>query len=262
MRTFAEFKGSRDNNFNLLRFVAASLVILSHSFALAGGTGTAEPPSSLIGVSFGTIGVYIFFTASGFLITMSYYARHDLLAFLWARFLRIFPALAVCALLSAFVLGLAFTTNGMGSYLNLSSTYKYVINNTLLLPLGFQETLPGVFLGNPFPLVVNGSLWTLPVELRIYLIVALIGFVGLFRWNRLLSVGISLCLLSFIVALQLFSFKAPGFPDANLRFRRSRSGGRKSEFPAVIHGFFAFWLQKSTYYCTNFHVLTSGGFDG
>jgi len=210
MRTFAEFKGSRDNNFNLLRFAAASLVILSHSFVLSGGTGTPEPPSSLIGVSFGTIGVYIFFTASGFLITMSYCARHDLLTFLWARALRIFPALVVCALLSAFVLGLAFTTIGTGSYLNLGPTYKYVINNTILLPLGFQETLPGVFLSNPVPSVVNGSLWTLPIELRMYLIVALIGSVGLLRRSRLLSIGIALCLLSFLVALLMGSFKAPG----------------------------------------------------
>jgi len=210
MRTFAEFKGSRDNNFNLLRFAAAFLVILSHSFVLSGGIGTPEPPSSLIGVSFGTIGVYIFFTASGFLITMSYCARHDLLAFLWARALRIFPALVVCALLSAFVLGLAFTTIGTGSYLNLGSTYKYVLNNTILLPLGFQETLPGVFPSNPVPSVVNGSLWTLPIELRMYLIVALIGSVGLLRRGRLLSIGIALCLSSFLVALLIGSFKAPG----------------------------------------------------
>ena len=65
------FKDSRDNNFNLIRFTAAFLVLVSHSFPLATGRGDSEPLYNLIGIGFGHIAVDIFFITSGFLITGS-----------------------------------------------------------------------------------------------------------------------------------------------------------------------------------------------
>jgi peptidoglycan/LPS O-acetylase OafA/YrhL len=40
--------------------------------------------------------------------------------------------------------------------------------------------LPGAFASNPTAGVVNGSLWTLPVEMEMYLGVAALGVLGLF----------------------------------------------------------------------------------
>jgi len=44
---------SKNNNFNLLRFIAAFVVLISHSFPLATGDGHAEPLKKLVGITFG-----------------------------------------------------------------------------------------------------------------------------------------------------------------------------------------------------------------
>ena len=63
----------RDNNFNLVRFCAAFLVLVSHSWPL---TATpAEPLERLAGFSLGHLGVDVFFVVSGFLVTGSLLAR-------------------------------------------------------------------------------------------------------------------------------------------------------------------------------------------
>ena len=60
MNSLSDYKDSRDNNFNLIRFVAASLVLVSHSFPLATGSGVAEPLKSALGIVIGHIEVDIF----------------------------------------------------------------------------------------------------------------------------------------------------------------------------------------------------------
>lgn len=163
------YTNSRDNNFNLIRFIAASLVLFSHSFALTLGSGEAEPLRTTIGMTWGLIAVDIFFITSGFLITSSYFSRNNLLAFVWARVLRIYPALIVAIIFCVFVVGVWFTTNSMQEYLLNIQTYKYVARNTVLF-FGVEHTLPGVFLDVPYKGAVNGSLWTLPYEVRMYTI--------------------------------------------------------------------------------------------
>ena len=53
-------QGGRDNNFNLIRVIAALAVLVSHSFPLAGAT---EPFGQIVGM--GGIAVDIFFITSG-----------------------------------------------------------------------------------------------------------------------------------------------------------------------------------------------------
>lgn len=163
---------SRDNNFNLIRFVAAFLVLYSHSFALVVGSGDAEPLRATLGMTWGTIAVDLFFITSGFLITSSYLARGNLIAFVWARFLRIYPALIVAIFLTVFGLGVLFTSFSISEYLSNFQTVKYLIKNCFLF-LGVEHTLPGVFLDTPYKQAVNGSLWTLPYEVKMYLLLVL-----------------------------------------------------------------------------------------
>ena len=66
-----------DNNFNLLRFVAASAVLVSHSFALATGDPRTEPLRRLLGLSLGDIAVSAFFATSGFLVTGSLLSKQN-----------------------------------------------------------------------------------------------------------------------------------------------------------------------------------------
>ena len=60
--------GSRDNNFDLLRLLAAWAVLVSHSYALVG----RDQPLHQLGTSLGNLGVLVFFAVSGLLIRRSW----------------------------------------------------------------------------------------------------------------------------------------------------------------------------------------------
>ena len=52
------YTNHRDNNYNLIRFIAASLVLYSHSFGLA-VEGGQDPIRPIIGTTWGNIAVDI-----------------------------------------------------------------------------------------------------------------------------------------------------------------------------------------------------------
>lgn len=168
----SDYAGSRDNNFNLIRFIAAMLVLYSHSFALATGVADAEPMRAALGITWGSVAVDVFFVSSGFLIAASYFSRSNFWAFTWARMLRILPGLWVAVGFCVFVVGMAFTTLSTTEYLSHSLTWRYVLENSVLL-FGIEYRLPGVFKDLPWEDAVNGSLWTLPNEVKMYIILAL-----------------------------------------------------------------------------------------
>jgi len=167
----------RDAHFNLLRMVAASAVLFSHCFALTAGTGDVEPFKAALGLSLGSMAVDVFFVTSGFLVCGSLLARQDLRAFARSRALRIFPALAVATPLTLLVIGLGFTTLPAAAFLRDSGTWLFVVKDLSLL-FGVRTRLPGVFEQLPYPVLVNGSLWTLPYEIRLYLGLGLLWWAG------------------------------------------------------------------------------------
>lgn len=177
-KTLADGLESRRDNFLLLRFIAASMVIYGHGAAMTGGTGWPELFTHLGWGSYsGDIAVDIFFVVSGFMITGSYLRRQHLGDFLWARVLRIFPAFLFCLVTSAFILGAVYTTLPLGAYLSDHGVHQYVTQN-LKLQTHMIWDLPGVFIHNPERTTVNGAIWTLPAEFRMYLWVALVGVLG------------------------------------------------------------------------------------
>ena len=171
----SNFTNSLDNNFNLIRIIAAFAVLVTHSFPLALGIGKAEPISNYLSRTIGSIAVDIFFLTSGFLVTASFLSRQSTIQFIWARALRIFPALFVMLVVSVLGLGLFFTTVPLSVYFTDSLTYKYFFK-CLTLFSGVSFQLPGVFENNPYKYAVNGSLWSLPHEVKLY---ALLAFIGL-----------------------------------------------------------------------------------
>jgi peptidoglycan/LPS O-acetylase OafA/YrhL len=58
-----------------------------------------------------------------------------------------------------------------------------------------RNVLPGVFSDNPLPHVVNGSLWTLPVEFLCYISVAVLGSVKFMPKNILIGSNLLLVVL-------------------------------------------------------------------
>jgi peptidoglycan/LPS O-acetylase OafA/YrhL len=150
--TLDSLTSNRKNNLDALRLIGAFLVLFSHSFPIAGNN---EPGPPFFRNTFGELGVYIFFIISGFLITQSYMRSNSPKIFLWARFLRIFPALIFVVFVTVFFFGPIITNLTAIEYYKNSQTYYYLSNITLY---NVNYQLPGVFLANPIPSVVNGSL--------------------------------------------------------------------------------------------------------
>ena len=151
---------STDNNFNAIRLIAATLVMVDHGHKFQ---GRDEPFFQLTGFPLGISCVLAFFAVSGFLVTQSL-DRRSILDFVMARALRIFPGLAVCCTLTA--LGLAALSSlPLGDYLTDPRTLRFIFGDSTLTSM--QYNLPGVFTGNRDP-YANGSLWTLPYEIFCY----------------------------------------------------------------------------------------------
>lgn len=182
------------DNFNFLRLLAAWLVLFSHAYPLT-GAGAAEPLLALTSgkMTLGTLAVGMFFSISGYLITGSAYARSSFGSFLSARVRRIFPALTVVVVLSAIALGPLMTSLSLIHYFSNTSVLTYVLRNLSLFHL--QYGLPGVFDATPYGAVVNGSLWTLPIEFALYLAIGASVFgLRLLGWQQrplipLLAIG-------------------------------------------------------------------------
>ena len=179
-RSIASYAALPENNYLLLRFMAAVLVIYGHSYAIAKQPRQADLVQHLLRFTFaGGVGVDVFFIISGFLVTASYLNRRSWPEFMKARCLRILPGLIVCLLATAFLLGPFVTSLSPGEYLSGPQLYA-----DLLHGLTLHLRLPGVFEHLPQQ-TVNGSLWTLPPEIMLYLLVGLAGASGLLFSPRL-----------------------------------------------------------------------------
>lgn len=201
IKTVAEGLAQRSDNFLLLRFIAASLVIYGHAPAVS----PMHAPLDLFwqlnwGEYSGAIAVDIFFVISGFLITGSYLRRQHLGNFLWARLLRIMPAYAICLGLCALVIGPIFSYKPVADYFTDRAVYHYFWGNIQLTQETLAWHLPGVFAPNRDN-AINGSIWTLPAEAAMYVWVAALGLSTILRRRLLFNVT--------VLALLIYGFIYP-----------------------------------------------------
>jgi len=172
----------RRNNFDALRLLAATAVIFSHAFLLSTGEEAGEPLMRLTGgqAILGVVGVFVFFVISGYLVTQSWDRTGSLPRFALKRALRLYPALAVCLLVLTFALGLSITELPALGYFRDGGTWDFLIWNLLLHT--DHNSLPGVrFTGYGIGTIVDGPLWSLPVEVAMYAMVAMLGVLRLIR---------------------------------------------------------------------------------
>jgi peptidoglycan/LPS O-acetylase OafA/YrhL len=193
------------NNYDFLRLFAAFSIIFYHSFSLL-HKRNLEPLNHLTHgeLNLGLLGLSIFFCISGFLIAKSAARSPGVINYLWKRLLRVQPLLIVTCMLTVFMC-VFFTNLSVKNYFLNANTWYYFRN---IMPVfGLQFTLPGVFIHNIAENGVNGSLWTLILEERLYLLMCI--FFLLRKKN-------STYLVLFIAVLNLFCLGNRFFFDGEM----------------------------------------------
>lgn len=171
--------GRFSNNFDFLRFAAAALIVFTHAYALRLGYVGIENNDPIMLVA--QAGLAALLVTSGYLIAMSWESTASALRFAWKRLLRVIPALALAVLITLFVVGPLLTSLPPEDY------FAALFSPAALFTAPYFEdgSVIGLFQENPWT-YVNGSLWTIPVEVFMYGVVALLGTAGLLhRWGAI-----------------------------------------------------------------------------
>lgn len=151
-----------ENNLDIVRYYLSFAVLFAH-FAELTGTTNYFPTSSYTAVGG-------FFMLSGFLVFFSYLRSKSLKQYFLRRAQRILPPYVAIVLLCA-VGGVLLTNVSVGEYFTSSQFWQYLGAN-LTFANFLQPSLPGVFEGQVYE-SVNGSLWTMKVEILLYISIPL-----------------------------------------------------------------------------------------
>lgn len=149
---------------DLLRFCAASAVAAFHLFAAAGVAYTTDPsgivsPLGWQASRYGFMGVHLFFMISGFVICMSSWGR-SLAQFATSRAARLMPAYLFAVVMTASIASL-----WPSAWRPAPSIFQVLGNLTMVQTMISVPNLEGVY-------------WTLLVELKFYLLFALVVRLG------------------------------------------------------------------------------------
>ncbi len=170
----------RVNELDLLRFCAALSVVFYH-YAFRGYAAdhlTIMPyPLLTRFAKYGNVGVSLFFMISGYVILMTA-AEGSLKKFVVSRMIRLYPAFWICCT-ATFLVAIAI---GGEKYFTTAS--QYLVNLTMLSE--FFNVQP-----------VDWAYWSLFVEIKFYLLIAIILLIGKIDWaqNILIAwLSVSICL--------------------------------------------------------------------
>ncbi|MCO5091036.1 acyltransferase [Bosea sp. (in: a-proteobacteria)] len=176
---------TRENNFDLLRLFASAQVAIVH---------ICDHLEINMGLFLELLkyfpGVPIFFFISGFLISQSFSRQNNLKIFYRNRFLRIYPALLVCLIVSIFLASLfkqiPWASTSFIGWLLAQATIVQFYNPQFLRDFGTG--------------VLNGSLWTIPIEIQFYIALPII-------WTVARKIGVKFIYLVLIISFILhFTF--------------------------------------------------------
>lgn len=157
----------RINNFDLLRLFAATQVALHHYFKHYQMEQYAEGFVAILRLF---PGVPIFFFISGFLISKSFESNSVIKEYAFNRAVRIYPALIVCTLVSLLMVSLT-------GYLAASDVTLKDLSVWLLGQMTFVQFYNPDFLRGFGVGALNGSLWSIAVELQFYVLIPILYWV-------------------------------------------------------------------------------------
>lgn len=145
----------KSNNFDFIRLVAAFQVLFLHSVRHL----ELSVNKQFVDIVSIFPGVPIFFVLSGFLISASYENSCGVMQYLKNRFLRIYPALWVCFIFSVLSILVFYKVD-----LDFSEFMVWVVAQVTFFQFYNPDFLRDYGVG-----VINGSLWTVSVELQFYI---------------------------------------------------------------------------------------------
>jgi peptidoglycan/LPS O-acetylase OafA/YrhL len=183
---------SKKNNWGLIRLIAAFAVIYGHSFGMFNNIDSKDWTIDhlTMGTTYsGQMAVVVFFFISGALVTRSLVTSRNAFEYILKRVSRVAPGLILCLLISGLVIAPLFGTN-----VSLGNILSYINGNIWLVTNSFY--IEGVFTNNRYK-AVNGSLWTLPNEMRLYFVLFIFGLIFA-KITREKIVGLLLVLLFFL----------------------------------------------------------------
>jgi len=229
------------NNFDLIRFLLAAIVIYSHCYVIAYGViADVEPLSRLTRnqAELGGIAVSFFFAISGFLIVRSFEYNSHIHAYFSKRLLRIVPGFVVAFLVSVFLfgaLGTATATHKWGDW----KTYLHHLKLKRILWQLFTLEAPRdaqTFATSPLPDMINEALWTIQYEFICYMLVPALGFFNLVK-RKWAAVGFFL--LAYIaLVMQTLNIFTPVDDEGRLLLL----------YPSELARFFTFFSAGAVFY--------------
>lgn len=188
------------NIFTLLRWLLASAVMISHGWDLTQPAVGLDPTVPVLTLPISGLAVFLFFSLSGFLVTGSL-AKRGLKDYAVARLLRLVPGLWTMLIVVTVGLWFVLGDRPFAAYIVDPETLSFLGKNASLL--GNAYFLPGMFRDLPVT-GVNGSLWTIPQEVRCYIVLAIVGWLGLLSTRRALAIGFAIfAVVHFVVPLDL-----------------------------------------------------------
>ena len=187
----ARLAGKNENSFDAIRLLLATLVVFQHSFFLLHRQFDSEPLYLLTRgqTDSGTLAVFMFFAISGFLVTRSWLLTGNLQRFLMKRLARIVPGFLVASFVGCVVMA-PLTARNIFAFFS-GQNWPVVIVQALALQ---EVTVSGILDGQAVQLI-HGTLWTVRIEFDCYLLVALLGGLGLLAPRRAWVVYLSLLVI-------------------------------------------------------------------
>jgi len=207
----SESLDTRRNNFDFLRLFLALLVVIEHSHVVIGRI--ADEPLfrfSLGQAGFGSLAVDGFFVISGFLIVQSWCRSRTGWDYFRKRIFRIYPAFIAATL----VLALVICPLGADRQARVFAPIQFAkiaFHSAILAPYVCRHVFTISHNGMPMPMAgaIDLSMWTISYEFLCYIMVALLGVLGILRRRNLVLV--------FLGGAIALAFLLDRFPDEATR---------------------------------------------
>jgi len=229
-----------ENSLDFIRLVFAIDVAILHFASLSDWSSLDGLATALMG----RVVILGFFIISGMLLCASLLRSKTLGDYFKKRAFRLYPGYIL--MLAILALGLFFFSSSNASeYFGSSHFLKYLASNFFFLNF-LEPTLPGVFTQAPVESAVNGSLWTIKVEVIFYFFLPvflwLLSFVKSLKWKNIIL------LLAYIFSFIYIYFvrNSPAVPDAYRGILTYQFPGLMNFFIVGMFLYFNFaWIQKN-----------------